>query len=117
MIQANEFVKQELIKTYQEIDGVQVIEDLLLFKGVEICSERGLGHVVSLKQLERMALVTYGLRHSKTTTLYVGMHLDKFYRRADLIHKIGEIIVPKEVYDRVKKLNDSYKTKDNQQDE
>jgi hypothetical protein len=45
------------------------------------------------------------------------MHLDKFYHRAGLTCDSGRVKVPLDIYNRVKELNDSFKTKDNQVDE
>lgn len=112
-------VSEDRIRLYQEIDGLKVIEDLLLFKGVQVCHERGLGYAVSRKHLDDMALVSYGLTVNSTNKLYVTFHLDKFYRRADLVDEkhTTEVIVPKYIYEGVKTLNDRYKTKDNQLEE
>lgn len=100
------FVSQEQIRAYEEIDGLKVIEELLLFKGVEIATN---GKCVSGKALDDMALVAYGLKVNSTNRLYVGMHLDKFYRRAGLVLSGGKIRVPADIYDRVKEINDKYK--------
>lgn len=113
-INKKDFVEDEYLKTYEQIDGLKVIEDLLLFKGVEIA---GANKIVHLKYLDDMALVSYNLKVNATNRLYVGLHLDKFYRRAGLTCDSGRIKVPIDIYNRVKELNDSYKTKSNQSDE
>ncbi len=111
-INKKDFVETDLIKCYEEIDGLFVIEELLLYKGVDIA---GANKTVLLKHLDDMALVSYNLKVNATNRLYVGLQLDKFYHRAGLVCDSGKIKVPKDIYDRVKELNDSYKTKDNQQ--
>ncbi len=113
-INNKDFVEKDLIKTYQEIDGLAVIEELLLFKG---CKIAGATKIVHKKYLDDMALVLYNLKVNSTNRLYVGMQLDKFYLRNDLVCDSGRVKVPVEIYNRVKKLNDSYKTKQNQIDE
>jgi hypothetical protein len=109
-----DFVDKETIKAYEEIDGFKVIEELLLNKGVEIA---GSTKTVCMKHLERMALITYNFKLNATNKLYVGMKLDKFYLRNCLTTTSGKIKVPNDIYDRVKKLNDSYKNNHNQQEE
>jgi len=111
-IDAKNFVEKDLIKCYEEIDGLLVIEELLLYKGVEIA---GGTKVVHQKYLDDMALVTYNLKVNATNRLYVGLILDKFYHRAGLVCDSGRIKVPVDIYNKVKTLNDTYKTKDNQQ--
>lgn len=114
IVNTKDFVPADIIKTYQQINGHDVIEELLLFKGVEVA---GAARVVHKKYLEETALVLYGLKVNATNKLYVGLHLDKYYRRAGLVCDSGRIKVPSDIYDKVKKLNDSYKTPDNQIDE
>lgn len=113
-IEEKNFVEKERVRLYEEIDGLEVIEELLLFKGVEIA---GATRVVHKKYLDDMALVHYNLKVNATNRLYVGMQLDRFYKRAGLVCDSGRVKVPKNIYDRVKVLNDSYKTKDNQLEE
>ena len=104
-----DFVGQDLIKNYQQIDGFVVIKELLLHKGVGIVNT---SKTVSLKDLEYMALVVYGLKSNKTNCLYVGLHLDKFYLRNDLIAlQNGRIKVPLDIFDEVKRINDKYRLK------
>lgn len=110
-INENDLVDSEMLKTYGEIDGLKVIEELLLFKGVQVA---GATKIVHKKHLDDIALVVYGLKANATNRLYVGMQLDKFYNRAGLVCDSGRVKVPVSIYNRVKELNDSYKTKDNQ---
>ena len=51
-IDKNNFVTADQLKAYEEIDGLKVIEDLLLFKGVEVA---GANKTVSSKLLDDMA--------------------------------------------------------------
>jgi hypothetical protein len=102
----NNFVTPEQLKAYEEIDGLKVIEELLLYKGIEVA---GANKTVSAKLLDEMALVTYGLKVNSTNKLYVGMNLDKFYKRAGLTCDSGKIKVPTDIYNRVKELNDKFK--------
>lgn len=106
-VNEKDFVNKNDLKTYDEIDGLKVIEELLLFKGVEIA---GAVKVVHKKHLDDMALVVYNLKVNATNRLYVGMQLDKFYHRAGLVCDSGRVKVPTDIYNRVKELNDSYKT-------
>lgn len=107
-IDKNNFITPDQIKTYEQIDGLKVIEDLLLFKGVEIA---GANKTVSAKLLDDMALVSYGLKVNATNKLYIGLNLDKFFRRAGLVCDSGKIKVPIDIYNRVKELNEGYKQK------
>ena len=106
------FVPATEIKKYQDINGLEVIEELLLFKGVEIA---GASKIVNKKYLDDMALVHYNLKVNATNRLYVGVHLDRFYLRHGLVCDSGKIRVPVDIYNRVKQLNDSYKTEQNKE--
>lgn len=114
IISKHDFVPKEVITTYNQIEGLKVIEELLLFKGVEIA---GANRIVHKKYLDDMALVLYNLKVNATNRLYVGLQLDRFYLQYGLVCDSGRIRVPEEIYNRVKKLNDSYKTEQNQIDE
>lgn len=107
-------VDEQTLKTYQEINGLDVIEELLLFKGVGIA---GSIRTVHKKYLDDTALALYNLKVNATNRLYVGLQLDRFYLRSGLVCDSGRIRVPNDIYNRVKKLNDSYKTEKNQIDE
>jgi hypothetical protein len=106
VIDKNNFVSEDQLKAYSQIDGLKVIEDLLLYKGVEIA---GPNKIINAKLLDDMALVTYGLKVNATNKLYVGMQLDKFYKRAGLVCDSGRIKVPADIYNRCKEINDTYK--------
>lgn len=106
VIDRKNFVSGDYIKTYEDIDGLLVIEELLLFKGEKICEN---GMCVSLKMLDDMALISYNLKVNATNRLYVGIFLDKFYHRNGLVLSGGKIRVPKGIYEKVKAINSQYK--------
>jgi hypothetical protein len=110
-------VEPETLRTYEEMDGLKVIEELLLFKGEEICMRHKGQLMVSMDDLEKMAHITYGLKVNASNKLYVAMHLFRYYKRADLIPDDSTvrlrkyIIVPNDIFDRVKELNDQFRKK------
>jgi hypothetical protein len=105
MIKNNDRVDESIIKTYQEIDGLKVIEDYLLFKGTDYISD---DLEVKLKHLEDMALISYGLKVTATNRLYVGLYLEKFYKRNQIIN--GSIVfIPKSIFDKVKEIHERFK--------
>ena len=87
-INTNNFVEKQLIETYQSINGLDVIEEFLLFKGVDFVGE---AKTISRKFLDDMALVHYNLKVNATNRLYVGMHLDRFYQRECLVCNSGRV--------------------------
>lgn len=99
------------IKKYDEINGHDVIRETLLYKGCEICSEKSSVRYLQKKHLEETALYLYGLKVNATNKLYVGYALDIYWRRNDLlpIDKSGYIVVPEDIYNECKKINDSYR--------
>ena len=100
------------IKKYDEINGHDVIRETLLFKGCEICSEKASVRYLQKKYLEETALYLYGLKVNATNKLYVSYALDIYWRRNDLlptIDKGGYVVVPEDIYNECKKINDSYK--------
>lgn len=100
------------IEKYNEINGHDVIRETLLFKGCEICSEKGSVRYLQKKYLEETALYLYGLKVNSTNKLYVSYALDIYWRRNDLLpmtDKRGYVVVPDDIYNECKKINDSYK--------
>lgn len=100
------------IEKYDEINGHDVIRETLLFKGCEICSEKGSVRYLQKKYLEETALYLYGLKVNSTNKLYVSYALDIYWRRNDLLPMIdnrGYVVVPDDIYNECKKINDSYK--------
>ena len=108
-INRQNMVDPELIKAYSEIDGLKVIEDLLLFKGCDIVPRNGL---IIQKYLDDMALITYSLKVNPTNRLYVGWHLDKFYKRNGMVED-GKIKCPVDIYKKVEELHKRFKTEGN----
>lgn len=99
------------IEKYDEINGHDVIRETLLYKGCELCSEIASVQYIQKKYLEETALYLYGLKVNATNKLYVGYVLDRYWRRNDLqpFDMKGYVIVPKDIYNECKKINDSYK--------
>ena len=112
-IKNKNFVNPDTIKTYSEIDGLRVIEECLLFKGTDYVRVR---MSIPIKHLEDTALVVYGLSVTATNKLYVGMHLDKFYKRNGMVATAGNIKIPVDIFKRVDELHKSYQTLHNQND-
>lgn len=98
---------KELIKVYEDINGIEVIRELLLHKGISVCNDLR----VDKRLLDQMALIVYGLKSNPTNKLYVGFALDRFYRRNDLVTPNGSIKVPVKIYDEVEKANSVYQRK------
>lgn len=96
---------KELLKVYEDIDGFEVIKELLFHKGESVCRDLR----VDKKLLDQMALIVYGLKSNPTNKLYVGFALDRFYRRHDLVTPNGSVKVPVSIYDEVKKINNQYR--------
>lgn len=99
------------IEKYDEINGHDVIRETLLFKGCELCSNIASVWYIQKKHLEETALYLYGLKVNATNKLYVGYVLDRYWRRNDLqfFDRKGYVIVPEDIYNECKKINDSYK--------
>lgn len=105
-IESKKFVDKDTIRLYEQIDGLEVIEQYLLFKGTDHLR----GHpFVTKKALDEMAHIHYGLKVNATNKLYVGMYLDKFYKRADLVSSNGKIKVPIEIFIKVDEIHKPYK--------
>jgi hypothetical protein len=110
------FVDKETLKAYDGIELMEVIEELLFFKGVDICnSER----MAPKKLLEEIALIHYNLKSNPTNKLYVGWVLDRLLLRNNLASdkRTTMFKVPKAIFDKVKAENDKYKSADNQLEE
>jgi len=94
-----------LIKVYEDIDGYEVIKELLLHKGEDVCKDLRVDKIL----LDQMALIVYGLKSNATNKLYVGFALDRFYKRHDLVTPNGSIKVPVKIYDEVVETNNRYR--------
>lgn len=104
-------VDKETLSRYDDIDGLKVIEEYLLFKGTDDVKRGG---CILLKSLEKMALITYGLKVNATNSLYVGWHLDKFFKRAGLFrNSMLDVSIPNDIYDRVAVLHKEFKDRPN----
>ncbi len=100
-------VDKETLKTYSEIDGIEVIKETLLYKGLEICHDMR----IDMKRLSETALVLYGLKNNSTNKLYVDYALNRYYRVSDMLTAGERVIVPVSVYDEVVEAH-SYRTKE-----
>lgn len=102
------FVDGDTLKVFQEIDGLLVIEELLIFKGLEILRD---DKSITRGHLDDMALIVYGLNDNETNRLYISFYLDKFYLQHGLKsarNGINGIHVPIDIYNRVQVLNKKY---------
>lgn len=94
-----------------EVDGYKVIEEYLLTKGEEIV---GADMKISFKPLIDFGIIVYGLKANATNKLAMKFDLEKFFmRKCAGIITGGEtrlVLVPKELYERVKKVNDEFRT-------
>ena len=98
-------VDKKLLRVYEDINGFEVIKELLLHKGESVCRDLR----VDKKLLDKMALIVYGLKSNPTNKLHVGFALDRFYRRHNFIMPNGSIKVPVRIYDEVEEINNQYR--------
>lgn len=101
------FVLKEKIDLIKNINGVEIIEQYLLFKG-----EDSIGEIkaIPFKKLEDMALIHLGLTITPTNRLYVGTYLMRFYNHHGLVTNMsGKIKIPLKVWEEVKAINDKYR--------
>lgn len=82
-------------------------------RGVKFVLRKHLSGIYKKKYLEETALYLYGLKVNATNKLYVSYSLDIYWRRNDLLLTgVGEyVVVPEDIYNECKKINDSYKKK------
>jgi hypothetical protein len=99
-------VNKETIRLYDEIDGLKVIEEFLLFKGTEGYEDLE----CDVKDLEKMAHMVYGLKVNATNKLYVGWHLHKFLKRNDMLDG-SWVRIPKVIFDKAQKMHNEFKLK------
>lgn len=98
-------------KRIEDVDGYNVIEEFLLTKGEQVVSK---DMKIPFKPLIDFALIVYGKKANATNKLAMKFDLEKFFMR----HCAGElsgvetryVTVPKHIYDKVKGLNDQYRT-------
>ena len=97
---------KETIQVYEEIDGLEVMKEVLLHKGEDIV----IGSMrMDKKLLDNMALIVYGLKSNPTNKLYIGFALDRYFKRLDMVTPNGTIKVPVKIYEEVKAINDKYR--------
>jgi hypothetical protein len=115
-VEKRNVVDQETLAVYDQIDGLKVIEEFLLFKGTDNLEDKK-PRQIHMSGLEHAAHIAYGLKVNATNKLYVGWHLDKFYKRAGLINSKEPrlITVPDDIFEKVHTLHAQYKTKANQE--
>lgn len=106
-INQKDILPVEQILSYQQISALEVIEELLLFKGLEIAGET---RSVNKKLLDDMALVHYNLKVNSTNKLYVGLHLDRSFLKLGLMLANGKIKVPMEIWEKVRGIHATYRT-------
>lgn len=105
-IESKDRVDPETIKTFEQIDGYDVMRELFIFKGEDrVCRDMR----VDFKLLVEAALVVYDLKYSSNNKLYVSFYLNRFYKKEGLITPNGSIKVPVSIYDECKAINDQYR--------
>ncbi len=112
--QEKNFVDKRTIKLFDEINGLKVIEEYLLYKGTDHVRNSRLVHI---SHLEKMAHIEYELKVNATNKLYVGWYLDRYFRHNDLFGKDGYVKIPTDIFERVDALHKQFKTHDNQMEE
>jgi len=107
-IDKKNFIDNETLKTYQEINGLDVIRELLLFKSHKVCEKKDNYLVVRKKDLDDIALILYRLKSNQTNKLSVSFYLEKFFHRSFLFVDKTFIKVPDDIYTQCKKIDDKY---------
>jgi hypothetical protein len=95
----------------EEIDGYKVIEEFLLTKGEQVVSQE---MKIPFKPLIDFGLIIYGKKANATNKLAMKFDLERFFMRKCSSELSGvetrSVKVPKEIYERVKAMNDQYRT-------
>lgn len=95
----------------EEVNGYKVIEEFLLTKGEEIVSAK---MTIPFKPLIDFGLIVYGMKVNATNRLAMKFDLEKFFMRNCAGELYGtetkSVKVPQDVYDRVKSINNQYRT-------
>lgn len=101
---------ESMLKYYEDMSVVDIIEETLLARGCGIVSS---DMTVSKAELEKTALYLYGLKASATNKLYVGLVIDRCCLQNDLASDKSDkrVRVPEVIYNKCKKINDSFKSK------
>lgn len=94
----------------KEVDGYKVIEEFLLTKGECVVSK---SMTIPFKPLVDFGIIVYGLKANATNRLAMKFDLERFFMRNNASELSGtetrSIKVPREIYDRVKSINDQYR--------
>lgn len=100
----------------EEIDGFKVIEEFLLTKGEHIVSQE---MKIPFKPLIDFGIILYGMKANATNKLAMKFDLERFFMRKCAGYLSGTetkyVRVPQDIFDRVKKVNDQYRNKENQE--
>lgn len=93
-----------------QVDGYRVIEEYLLTKGEGVVS----GDMkILFRPLIDFGIIVYNLKINATNRMAMKFDLEKFFMRKCSAEISGADIryvkVPKDIYDRVKKVNDGYR--------
>lgn len=109
-IAAKNRVDKETLQKYDDINIFDAIRETLLCKGESVCSK---DMFIPKSLVEDSVLYLYDLKSNPTNRLYVGMTIDRQCIQNDLCcEKNSKFVkVPKEIYDEVKAINDSYRSK------
>ncbi len=101
----------------QTVDGYRVIEEFLLTKGEQIVSKE---MKIPFKPLIDFGIIVYQMKANATNKLAMKFDLEKFFMRKCSGEISGTetkyVKVPQEIYDKVKGINDQYRTKEVEQE-
>ncbi|MFN3378226.1 hypothetical protein [Runella zeae] len=79
------------------IDGVNLLKELVAYKGESIISNR----TIPLEVIEEMALSYYDIKRSPSNKLYVYVQLVKYFKQRGMF--LGELIkIPEIIYQRIR---------------
>lgn len=96
-----------------KIDGFYVIEQFLLMKGEQIVSS---DMKIPFKPLIDFALICYNQKVNTTSRMAMKFDLERFFMRRCHGELSGAetkfVKVPQDLYDKVKLINDRYRTGD-----
>jgi hypothetical protein len=105
-----------LVVKQDKIDGWHVVEEFLLTKGEGIVSK---DMKIPFKPLIDFGIIIYGKKANATNRLAMKFDLERFFMRNGFAVMSGTetqfIRVTKEIFERVKSVNDQYRTTSNQE--
>lgn len=97
-----------------KIDGFHVIEQFLLTKGEQIVNQE---MKIPFHPLIEFGIICYGQKANATNKLAMKFDLERYFMRngSGIISGVETkfVKVPKEIFDRVKSLNDKYRNENN----